>query len=160
MGLVRWGTRAVVVTVLAVLAFGLPAAARAAARPANDLSSSVNPFIGTGVGAADTGAGGGAGNTFPGPVLPGGMIRLGPDTLPSSLNISGGYAYGDRQIRGFSLLRMSGAGCTNYRDVPITPTTAPITSSPVTQGSRDVSGQYVSTFSHRSEQASPGYYQV
>lgn len=125
-----------------------------------DESRFVDPFVGTAAGAADRGTGGGAGNTFPGPVLPGGMIRMGPDTLPSSLNASGGYAYADHVIRGFSLLRMSGAGCTNFRDVPITPTTAAITGSPVAAASPDVGAPFVSTFDHRHEQASPGYYEV
>jgi predicted alpha-1,2-mannosidase len=144
---------------LAVAAVVLPPAARAAV-PVTDYSGYVNPFVGTAAGAADHQTGGGAGNTFPGPVLPGGMIRLGPDTLPSSLNASGGYAYADHQIRGFSLLRMSGAGCTNFRDVPITPTTAAVTASPVAPGAADVGAPFVSAFDHRHEQAGPGYYQV
>src|SRR5205807_4762979 len=91
----------------------------------------VNPFVGTAVGAKDQGTGGGAGNTFPGPVVPGGMIQLSPATRPSLDNIGGGYPYADSQIRGFSLRPMSGSGCPNYSDIPFTPTTAPITGSPV-----------------------------
>jgi predicted alpha-1,2-mannosidase len=126
----------------------------------SDPAQYVNPFIGTAVGAKDQGTGGGAGNTYPGPVLPGGMIQLGPDTVPSTDNIGGGYAYGDSQIRGFSVRHMSGSGCPNYGDVPITPTTAPITSSPVDPFALDVNSSYIASYSHHQEAASPGYYQV
>src|SRR5690242_4487747 len=73
----------------------------------------VNPFNGTQPGAPDFGTRGGAGNTFPGPVLPFGMIQWGPDTTPASANPGGGYAYDDREVRGFSVRRLSGAGCAN-----------------------------------------------
>src|SRR5262245_28491555 len=68
-----------------------------------DLASYVNPFNGTRAGASNFGTGGGAGNTFPGPVVPFGMIQFGPDTSPSILNVGGGYSYDDMKIRGFSL---------------------------------------------------------
>lgn len=125
-----------------------------------DLARYVNPLIGTAAGAKDQGTGGGAANTFPGPVLPGGMIRLGPDTRPATDNIGGGYAYGDSQIRGFSLTHMSGPGCPNYGDVPFTPTTSPITGSPVQPFALDPSSQYIASFSHQQEAASPGYYRI
>src|SRR5437870_9549443 len=92
-----------------------------------DLASYVNPFNGTQPGAPDFGTGGGAGNTFPGPVVPLGMIQWGPDTMPSLSNVGGGYAYDDTRIRGFSLRRLSGAGCANEGDVPFMPTTTPVT---------------------------------
>src|SRR5690606_6768879 len=75
----------------------------------SELTALVNPFRGSQEGAPDQGTGGGAGNTFPGPVLPFGMIKLGPDTLPADRNFGGGYAYDDSRIRGFSLTRFSGA---------------------------------------------------
>jgi predicted alpha-1,2-mannosidase len=122
-----------------------------------DLTRYVDPFTGTASGAQGIDVT--PGNTFPGPVLPGGMIRLGPETAPSA-NVSG-YAYDDNQIRGFSLKRMSGAGCRYYRDVPITPTTSPIAASPVEDKPRgDLRAEYVSSFSHDREEASPGYYRV
>jgi predicted alpha-1,2-mannosidase len=55
---------------------------------------------------------------------------------------------------------MSGSGCPNYGDVPFTPTTAPITGSPVQPFALDPSSQFISSFSHREETASPGYYRV
>jgi predicted alpha-1,2-mannosidase len=125
-----------------------------------DLATLVNPFRGTQEGAPDQGTGGGAGNTFPGPVLPFGMIKLGPDTLPASKNFGGGYAYDDSRIRGFSLMRLSGAGCWGYRDAPITPTTAPITRSPVRPLSLNTTDEHIATFSHEHESAGPGEYRV
>lgn len=143
-----------------VLACALAAAWLDAGSAQADLSRYVNPFIGTYAGASNFGTGGGAANTFPGPVLPHGMIQLGPDTRPATDNIGGGYSYGDNMIRGFSLTHLSGPGCPNYGDFPITPTTAPVTGSPVQQGALDPSSQYIASFSHRHEAASPGYYRV
>jgi predicted alpha-1,2-mannosidase len=88
------------------------------------------------------------------------MIQLGPDTRPATDNIGGGYAYADTQIRGFSLRHMSGPGCPNYGDVPLTPTTAPITGSPVQPFALDVNSTYAGSFSHDQEAASPGSYRV
>jgi predicted alpha-1,2-mannosidase len=141
---------------LAVLTTLLPATAEAAGGSGHP-SRYVDPFIGTAPGpGANTG-----GNTFPGPVVPNGMIRLGPDTVPGTANPGGGYSYADTQIRGFSVKRMSGAGCANYGDIPITPTTAAITTSPMdSPASRSVSSQYFSTFSHDEEHAGPGSYDI
>lgn len=127
---------------------------------ATDYTALVNVFTGTRQDAANQGTGGGAGNTFPGPALPFGMIKFGPDTLPAANNMGGGYDYGDTRIRGFSLMRYSGAGCPGYRDVPITPTTAAITQSPVSPLSLNTTDAYIAQFSHQHEQAQPGYYAV
>jgi predicted alpha-1,2-mannosidase len=120
----------------------------------------VDPFMGTGSGAPDFGIRGGSGSTFPGAVLPFGMSQFSPDTIPSRTNFSGGYSYGDRQIRGFSLTHFSGAGCAIYRDVPILPTTARVDVSPAVGGSSDIDPSYVPRFDHRHETASPGAYRV
>jgi predicted alpha-1,2-mannosidase len=125
-----------------------------------DLARYVNPFAGTAPGAPDFGTGGGAGNTFPGPVVPFGMIQWGPDTSPGSANAGGGYAYGDTRIRGFSVRRLSGAGCANEGDFPFLPTTAPIDASPVGPLSTEFSDSLLPSFSHSDESASPGYYGV
>src|SRR5437899_9650698 len=113
------------------LALTIACVVATSATAAPGLASYVNPFNGTQPGAPDFGTGGGAGNTFPGPVLPFGMIQWGPDTSPSSANVGGGYAYDDSRIRGFSLRRLSGAGCANGGDVPFMPTTTRVTRSPV-----------------------------
>jgi putative alpha-1,2-mannosidase len=73
-----------------VIALALSFAGAPAATSAPDLASYVNPFNGTQPGAPDFGTGGGAGNTFPGPVVPFGMAQWGPDTTPSSQNVGGG----------------------------------------------------------------------
>jgi len=101
------------------------------------LSAYVNPLIGTS----------GGGNTFPGAVAPFGMVQLSPDTRAPSI----GYYHTDHQIQGFSMTHMSGVGCDDEGDVFLTATTGPIKT--------DV-GDYQSRFSHRQEQASPGFYQA
>jgi predicted alpha-1,2-mannosidase len=131
-----------------------------AAHTEPDFASYVNPFNGTRAGAGNFGTGGGAGNTFPGPTLPFGMIQWGPDTSPSSINIGGGYSYDDTKIRGFSLTRLSGTGCVNEGDVPFLPTTSSITSSPVQPFSTDFKDSFLASFSHRDEAATPGFYRV
>ena len=123
-------------------------------------ASLVSVFAGTDAGAPDFGTGGGAGNTFPGAVLPFGMVQFSPDTLPGLTAIGGGYSYGDRRIKGFGLKHMSGPGCAAYQDFPITPTTEPIPSSPVKPNSVDLRDRYVSRFSHAGERARPGLYRV
>src|SRR5580692_9867272 len=75
----------------------------------------VDPLIGTS----------GGGNTFPGATLPFGMIHWSPDT-----NNDAWYAYNDKQIDGFSLTHVSGAGCPLYGDFAVLPTTAELKTSP------------------------------
>ena len=106
-----------------------------------DLSSSVDPFIGTG----------GHGHTYPGATLPFGMVQLSPDTrIDGSWDGCSGYHYSDSVIYGFSHTHLSGTGCTDYGDIllmPFSGTAAKVSSKP-------------STFSHTNEKASPGFYSV
>jgi predicted alpha-1,2-mannosidase len=139
---------------------GACGAAGPAAAAAPDLARYVNPFNGTQPGAADYGTGGGAGNTFPGPFTPFGMMQFSPDTSPGSKNSGGGYAYNDRKIRGFSVRRLSGAGCANGGDFPFLPTTLPVTGSPVEQLSTSFADRFLPSFARSAEAASPGYYRV
>jgi predicted alpha-1,2-mannosidase len=104
-------------------------------------ASSVNPLIGTG-GDPDDGI-----NLFPGAVRPFGMVQLSPDTEDHGF----GYHYIQTWIKGFSMTHMSGVGCANQGDVFFTATTGPI----VTQVS-----DFQTPYSHDSEKASPGFYQV
>jgi predicted alpha-1,2-mannosidase len=127
---------------------------------ASDPASKVDVFAGTDAGAPDFGTGGGAGNTFPGAVLPFGMVQLSPDTLPGERAFGGGYTYSDDRIKGFSLRHMSGPGCAAYQDFPLTPTTAPVESSPAKPLSTDLDDRYVAGFSHRDERGAPGSYSV
>jgi len=102
----------------------------------------VNPFIGTG----------GAGHTFPGPVLPFGMVQLSPDTrIDGSWEGCSGYHYSDSIIYGFSHTHLSGTGVSDYGDVLLMPTT----------GKPSIlNSDYKSRFLHKKEQAKAGYYQV
>ncbi|NUT51838.1 MAG: glycoside hydrolase family 92 protein [Saccharothrix sp.] len=118
----------------------------------DDLARWVNPFVGTQPGGPDHGTGGGAGNNFPGADVPFGMVQWSPDTVTHQ---HGGYFYEDDRIKGFSLTHLSGAGCSTYQDIPITPFAGEVTTSPAADPDR-----YVQTFSHDNETASPGYYGV
>jgi predicted alpha-1,2-mannosidase len=143
----------------AVVLAALVCAATAPAASA-DPTAEVDPFVGTAVGSPDFGTGGGAGATFPGAVVPFGMVQFGPDTLPGTSNFAGGYSYGDRALRGFSLTHFSGAGCAVFQDVPFLPTATAVGRSPAAPGSSDLRPEYVPRFRHEREDAAPGSYRV
>jgi predicted alpha-1,2-mannosidase len=108
----------------------------------SSLTKYVNPFIGTG----------GHGHTFPGAVLPFGMVQLSPDTrIDGSWDGCSGYHYSDSVIYGFSHTHLSGTGVSDWGDVLITPVVNRISTDPAT---------YSSKFSHVNEKAQPGYYEV
>lgn len=100
-----------------------------------DLTRYVNPFIGTG----------GHGHTFPGAIVPYGMVQLSPDTRLTGWDGCSGYHYSDSKIYGFSHTHLSGTGISDYGDILLTPSVG-----------RDYSGR----FQHRNETATPGYYSV
>ncbi|WP_055491502.1 GH92 family glycosyl hydrolase [Streptomyces sp. TP-A0356] len=135
----RWTRRLRLYVAGAVTAsalFALPTAH--AAEPHDDrLTDLVNPFIGT----QDEG------NTFPGAAVPFGMVQFSPDTGHNT-----GYDYTQHQIRGFSLVHLSGVGCAIGGDLPVLPTTGDVTETDY--------AKYAAHFSHDHEQASPGYYRV
>lgn len=106
-----------------------------------DPTKFVNVFIGTG----------GHGHTFPGPTLPFGMVQLSPDTRMDGWDACGGYYYDDNTIYGFSHTHLSGTGCADYGDLLLMPTLDWECWKPEV---------YLSHFSHSSEQANPGYYEV
>jgi predicted alpha-1,2-mannosidase len=126
------------------LALWVLAAGGAAA--VDGLTANVNPLNGT---ASD-------GDTFPGAVLPFGMIQWSPDTTPT---VAGGYAYSASRIVGFGLDHMSGAGCAYGGNFAFMPYLGALTNSPGTNGS---SGRnyFATFFSHTNEVATPGYYSV
>lgn len=108
-----------------------------------DLVRYVNTFAGTKTN----------GETFPGASAPFGMIQWSPDTGPKRRQA--GYKYADSLITGFSLDRLSGAGCPygdNFDFVPLLNTS----------GIRPPLGRdgFLEPFSHANESASPGYYSV
>jgi predicted alpha-1,2-mannosidase len=106
-----------------------------------DYTKYVNPFIGTG----------GHGHTYPGAVLPHGMVQLSPDTRLSGWDGCGGYHYSDSFIYGFTHTHLSGTGCSDYGDILLMPMGG--------EPSPD-NKVYGSVFSHSTEKASPGFYGV
>ena len=114
------------------------------------LTQYVDPLIGSDF-QGPTAAHGGI--TFPGATRPFGMVAWSPDTNYGHL--ASGYDYNDNTIEGFSPLHMSGAGCHVFQDIPFTPITGNITTSPGTNFS-----DYNSAFQHANEIATPGYYSV
>ena len=117
----------------------------------------VDPFIGTG----------GDGHTFPGAVVPFGMVQLSPDTAALNRGVDkqsaiykhcAGYHYDDQSIIGFSHTHFSGTGHSDLGDLLIMPMTGEVKLSPGT--AQDPDSGYRSRFSHDNEQASPGYYAV
>src|SRR3954451_7159559 len=135
--------RAALVATFLMLLSAAPAAAAA-----EDFTPLVDPFVGTQSGVRDFGTGGGGGNTFPGAVVPFGMVQFSPDTWPGDDNFAGGYSYGDRRIKGFGLTHFSGAGCGILQDLPITPTVASIARSPAVARSSTLDGRFVPFFRH------------
>lgn len=102
----------------------------------------VNPMIGTG----------GHGHTFPGAVLPFGMVQLSPDTrVDGSWDGCSGYHYSDTLIYGFSHTHLSGTGASDWGDILLMP---------VTEIQSLDNKMYASAFSHKSEKAGAGYYEV
>ena len=127
-------------------------AASATAGGAQSPAALVNPLIGTANG----------GNTFPGAVVPFGMVQFSPEESPDPkkskpIAAPGGYEHHLDRIRGFSLTNVSGWGCAGGSgDVPLTPITTPVTTSP----SADYRTAYSNTFSHDDERAAAGRYRV
>lgn len=121
--------------------------------------SYVNPLIGTN----------GMGHTFPGACVPFGFIQLSPDTDTIPHNIDGkyqpqvyeycaGYQYKDNSIVGFSHTHFNGTGHSDLGDILIMPTTGKLKLNPGTASNPE--GGYRSHFSHTTEKAHPGYYEV
>nr|WP_299385892.1 GH92 family glycosyl hydrolase [Allomuricauda sp.] len=81
-----------------------------------DTLAHVDPFIGTGF----------HGHTFPGPVMPHGMMQLGPDTKLNGWDASSGYHYADSTIYGFSHTHLSGTGIGDMGDVLLLPFTGDV----------------------------------
>ncbi len=100
----------------------------------------VDPFIGTG----------GHGHTYPGAVLPFGMVQLSPDNGTQGWDWCSGYHYSDSVIVGFSHTHLSGTGIGDLLDISMMPSVGKSLDTIMTP----------SSFSHKDESASPGYYSV
>ncbi len=100
------------------------------------------------------------GHTFPGPMLPFGMVQLSPDTRNdhTSWPACAGYDYTDTSIIGFTHTHLSGTGVPDLGDILLMPTTGKVQFQAGTPENPD-SG-YRSRFSHKNEFAEPGYYSV
>ena len=112
----------------------------------------VDPFIGTG----------GEGHTFPGAVVPFGMIQLSPDTQikprKDAYDWAAGYRYDDSTIIGFSHTHFSGTGHSDLGDVLLMPIAG---DAKLERGDTAKPGSgYHSRFKHDDEVAQPGYYAV
>jgi len=106
-----------------------------------DYTQYVNPFIGTG----------GHGHTYPGAVMPFGMMQLSPDTRLTGWDGCSGYHYTDSLVYGFSHTHLSGTGIEDYCDVLFMPTTG---------APQFKNTEYRSHFMKKNEIATPGYYKT
>ncbi len=113
-----------------------------------DHASLVNVFMGTGD----------HGHTYPGPVLPHGMVQLSPDTRMANWDGSSGYHYSDKTIMGFSHSHLSGTGEPEFCDILFMPTAGE--PKMVAGDENSPKSGFRSSFSHENEEASPGYYKV
>ncbi len=108
--------------------------------PEEKLIGLVNPMIGTDE----------DGHTFPGALVPFGMVQLSPDNGDHGYNWCSGYHYTSNMIQGFSHSHYSGTGAESLCDISVFPL---VNTNPTPESVR-------SKFSHLEEKASPGYYAV
>jgi len=101
----------------------------------------VNPLVGTAE----------HGHTFPGALVPMGAVQVSPDTRLDGWDGCSGYHYSDNRIYGFSHTHLSGTGCSDYGDILVMP---------FNEAPSIDNAQYSSTFSHKNETATAGYYSV
>ncbi|MDR2804912.1 MAG: GH92 family glycosyl hydrolase [Dysgonamonadaceae bacterium] len=114
-----------------------------------DYAQQVDPLIGTG----------GHGHTYPGAVVPHGLVQLSPDTRTNGWDACSGYHYDDQTLLGFSHTHLSGTGIGDLGDVVFLPYTGEEPSFVLPNG-EDKERRYGSSFSHEKEKAAPGYYRV
>lgn len=110
--------------------------------PETNFTQYVNPFVGTDF----------HGHTYPGALVPFGMVQVSPDTRLDGWDGCSAYHYSDSVVYGFSHTHLSGTGCSDYGDVLLMPFTG--------NQSSVINTEYASRFSHERETASPGYYSV
>lgn len=114
--------------------------------------AAVDPFIGTG----------GEGHTFPGAVVPFGMVQLSPETQlktrKEGYDWAAGYRHEDTTIFGFSHTHFSGTGHSDLGDVLVMPIAGDVKLEP--GDAKQPGSGYFSRFDHANEKAEPGYYAV
>ncbi|MES2277972.1 MAG: GH92 family glycosyl hydrolase [Bacteroidota bacterium] len=106
-----------------------------------DNTPNVNVFLGTG----------GHGHTYPGAVVPFGMVQLSPDTRLDGWDGCSGYHYTDTLVYGFSHTHLSGTGIPDYADILFMPTTG---------DPKLLNTEYSSGFKKKNETGQPGYYKT
>lgn len=121
-----------------------PAGSVTEASSPGDVCDFVNPFIGTDA----------HGHTYPGATVPFGLVQLSPDTRLDGWDGCSGYHYSDSVIYGFSHTHLQGTGVSDYGDILFMPTNYATHTAP------QWCDAYKSSFSHKTESASPGYYKV
>ncbi|PID71016.1 MAG: alpha-mannosidase [Flavobacteriales bacterium] len=119
-----------------------------AAQSDNNLIDYVDPFIGTG----------GHGHTYPGATAPFGRIQPSPDNGTEGWDWCSGYHISDTIISGFSQLHLSGTGIGDLADVLLMPTNKQVDLKLF--GTSKDSLPYTDYFSHKNEEAIPGFYKV
>ncbi len=117
------------------------------AQQQKDRTNYVNPFVGTA----------GHGHTFPGACYPFGMMQLSPDTRLTGWDGCSGYHYSDSVIYGFTHTHLSGTGCSDWGDILLMPVPKLVNKK---EAAGETIGSYTSSFSHKNEKATPGYYSV
>jgi predicted alpha-1,2-mannosidase len=114
-------------------------------------SAEVKPMIGTG------GLGYGVGSIPPGPTLPFGMAKPGPDTSlggeAPDFEHCAGYWYEDDTIRGFSQIHLSGTGVPDYGVLMLMPA-VDLPPGPIAESA------YSAQLDHKVEKAEVGRYDV
>ena len=100
------------------------------------LTDFVNPFIGTS----------NYGNTFPGAIVPWGMVSVSPHNSPGSPS---GYIHGEKYFYGFGHTHLSGTGCADLGSIILSAVKTFDLSSP---------DEYKTTC--KNETAEPGYYSL
>ncbi len=125
-----------------------------------DFTQFVNPFIGTSK----------MGHTFPGATAPFGMVQLSPQTNfepmhdqqgaynKKTYEYCAGYQSSDSTILGFAHTNFSGTGHADLGDFLVMPTTGTLILDPLK--TKNNTPGYYSSFTHNTEKASPGYYEV
>ncbi|MBT4968299.1 MAG: glycoside hydrolase family 92 protein, partial [Bacteroidetes bacterium] len=128
--------------------------------PRIDYTQYVNPFIGTSK----------MGHVFPGATAPFGMVQLSPQTNfvemfqkdgtynSETYEYCAGYQYRDSIIIGFAHTNFSGTGHSDLGDFLVMPTTGNSILEPLK--TKDGNKGFYSTFTHETEEASPGLYKV
>ena len=134
---------------IAAMATSLPTNTQSATSPQNQAQQPsgqwtqfVNPFAGTD----------GTGHTFPGAVVPFGMVAPSPDNADRGWDYTSGYQFKNPKILGFSNTHISGAGIPELGDILLMPSQG--------RGWQQTSQTFSARKARRSEVAEPGYYKV